>query len=100
MATTDIKQSYKDASSKINSYKTTIATQANEKTLQKLSLGDNFEMSKSEATKQLNAMGDKKQRLQSEIKNQFDELIDLVKPRYPQIPHQILRQLIFYLNKS
>lgn len=83
---TDIKQGYKDATSKINSYNTTISTQATEKTLKKLSLGDNFELSKSEAVKQLNNIGDTKQRLQSEIKNQYEELIDLVKTSLPSKP--------------
>ena len=83
---TDIKQGYKDATSKINSYNTTITTQASEKALKKLSLGDNFELSKSEALKQLNNVGDTKQRLQSEIKNQYEELIDLVKTSLPSKP--------------
>ena len=96
---TDVKQGYKDASSKINSYKTTIATQATEKTLSKLSLGDNFEMSKSEAVKQLNSMGDKKQRLQSEIKNQFEELIDLVKASIPSNPASNSKTIDFLLKQ-
>lgn len=83
---TDIKQGYKDATSKINSYNTTISTQASEKTLKKLSLGNNFELSKSESLKQLNNIGDNKQRLQSEIKNQYEELIDLVKTSLPSKP--------------
>lgn len=83
---TDIKQGYKDATSKINSYNTTITTQASEKTLKKLSLGNNFELSKSESLKQLNNIGDNKQRLQSEIKNQYEELIDLVKTSLPSKP--------------
>jgi len=96
---TDVKQGYKDASSKINSYKTTISTQANEKVLEKLSAGNNFEMSKSEATKQLNAMGDKKQRLQSEIKNQFEELIDLVKASIPSNPTSNSKTIDFLLKQ-
>lgn len=96
---TDVKQGYKDASSKINSYKTTISTQANEKILEKLSDGNNFEMSKSEATKQLNAMGDKKQRLQSEVKNQFEELIDLVKSSIPSNPTSNSKTIDFLLKQ-
>jgi hypothetical protein len=96
---TDVKQGYKDASSKINSYKTTISTQANEKVLEKLSAGNNFEMSKSESTKQLNAMGDKKQRLQSEIKNQFEELIDLVKASIPSNPTSNSKTIDFLLKQ-
>jgi hypothetical protein len=83
---TDRKQGYKDATSKINSYNTTVSTQATEKTLKKLSLGNNFELSKSESVKQLNNIGDTKQRLQSEIKNQYEELIDLVKTSLPSKP--------------
>ena len=96
---TDVKQGYKDASSKINSYKTTISTQANEKVLEKLSSGNNFEMSKSEATKQLNALGDKKQRLQSEIKNQFEELIDLFKASIPDLPTNNSQTIDFLLKQ-
>jgi len=83
---TDIKQGYNDIKSTINSYNTTISTQAGEKTLKKLSLGNNFELSKSESLKQLNNIGDTKQRLQSEIKNQYEELIDLVKTSLPSKP--------------
>ena len=82
----DVKQGLRDATSKINSYNTTIEVQATEKVLKKLSLGDNFELSKSEALKQLNNIGDPKQRLQSEIKNLYDELIDLVKSTLPSKP--------------
>ena len=96
---TDVKQGYKDAASKINSYKTTIATQESEKTLKKLSLGDNFEMSKSESVKQLNSLGDKKQRLQSEIKNQFEELIDLVKTSVPSNPSANSKTIDFLLKQ-
>jgi hypothetical protein len=82
----DVKQGLRDATSKINSYNTTIEVQATEKVLKKLSLGDNFELSKAEALKQLNNIGDTKQRLQSEIKNLYDELIDLVKSTLPSKP--------------
>jgi len=82
----DVKQGYRDATTKINSYNTTISTQATEKTLKKLSLGDNFELSKSESLKQLNDIGDTQQRLQAEIKNQYEELIDLVKTSLPSKP--------------
>jgi len=83
----DVKQGYKDASSKINSYKTQIETQANEKVFNKLSeAGNNLESRKSESLKQLNEIGDAKQRLQTEIKNQYEELIDLVKSSIPSRP--------------
>lgn len=96
---TDIRQGYKDASSKINSYKSTIVTQESEKALKKLSLGDNFEMSKSEAVKQLNSLGDKKQRLQTEIKNQYEELIDLVKTSIPSKPTSNSKTIDFLLKQ-
>lgn len=96
---TDVQQGYKDASSKINSYKTTISTQSTEKALKKLSLGDNFEQSKADAIKQLNAMGDKKQRLQSEIKNQFEELIDLFKASIPSKPSSNSKTIDFLLKQ-
>lgn len=80
----DKQQGYKDAASKINAYKSTIITQETEKVLKKLSVGDNFENAKSDAVKQLNDIKDAKQRLQSEIKNQFEELIDLFKASMPK----------------
>lgn len=95
----DYKKGYSDASSKINSYKSTITTQATEKTLKKLSLGDNFEMSKSDALKQLNSLGDTKQRLQTEVKNQFDELIDLFKSSIPKKPNVNSNTVDFLLKQ-
>lgn len=95
----DKKQGYKDAASKINAYKSTITTQATEKALQKLSLGDNFELPKSEAVKQLNDIKDNKQRLQSEIKNQFEELIDLFKASIPDLPTNNSQTIDFLLKQ-
>lgn len=95
----DKKQGYKDAASKINAYKSTITTQATEKTLKKLSLGDNFELPKSEAVKQLNDIKDNKQRLQSEIKNQFEELIDLFKASIPDLPTNNSQTIDFLLKQ-
>ena len=54
---TDVKQGLNDASSKVVSYGATISVQETEKKLKKLSSGDNFELSKSEAVKQLNSNG-------------------------------------------
>ena len=68
---------------KISGYKSTIDTQSNESQIKKNSLGNNFDQSKSEAMKQLNAMGDIKQRAQQEIRTTFDELIDLFKQTMP-----------------
>jgi len=95
----DKKQGYKDAASKINAYKSTITTQATEKALKKLSLGDNFELPKSEAVKQLNDIKDNKQRLQSEIKNQFEELIDLFKASIPDLPTNNSQTIDFLLKQ-
>ena len=95
----DKKQGYQDAASKINAYKSTISTQATEKALKKLSLGDNFELPKSEAVKQLNDIKDNKQRLQSEIKNQFEELIDLFKASIPDLPTNNSQTIDFLLKQ-
>ena len=95
----DVKEGYKDASSKINAYKATITTQATEKVLTKLSLGDNFELSKSEAMKQLNEVGDAKQRLQTEIKNTYEELIDLVKSSIPSRPTSNSKTIDFLIKQ-
>ena len=95
----DKKQGYQDAASKINAYKSTISTQATEKALKKLSLGSNFDLPKSEAVKQLNDIKDNKQRLQSEIKNQFEELIDLFKASIPDLPTNNSQTIDFLLKQ-
>lgn len=96
---TDKNKGYRDITSKINSYKTTIETQSNEKTLKKLSLGGNFDLSKSESMKQLNEVGDAKQRLQTEIKNQYEELIDLVKSSMPSKPTNNSKTIDFLIKQ-
>ena len=80
-----IKDKFQQASSKVDAYKSTINTAVNEEKLQKLSdgLDSNFQNAKSEALKQLNAMGDIKQRAQQEIENVFDELTKLFKKTMP-----------------
>ena len=95
----DKNKGYVDATNKINSYKTTIQTQATEKVLGKLSLGDNFELSKSESMKQLNEVGDAKQRLQTEIKNQYEELIDLIKASMPSKPTSNSKTIDFLIKQ-
>jgi len=95
----DKTQGYQDAASKINAYKSTITTQANEKVLKKLSLGDNFDLPKSEALKQLNDIKDTKQRIQTEIKNQFEELIDLFKASIPDKPTNNSQTVDFLLKQ-
>ena len=80
-----IKDKFQQASSKVDAYKSTINTAVNEEKLQKLSVGldSNFQKAKSESLKQLNAMGDVKQRAQQEIENVFDELTKLFKKTMP-----------------
>ena len=95
----DKNKGYRDATNKINSYKTTIETQSTEKVLGKLSLGDNFELSKSESMKQLNELGDAKQRLQTEIKNQYEELIDLIKASMPSKPTSNSKTIDFLIRQ-
>lgn len=79
-----IKDKFNQASSKVDAYKSTINTAVNQKKLQKISdgLDSNFQNAKSDALKQLNAMGDIKQRAQQEIENVFDELTKLFKKNY------------------
>ena len=80
-----IKDKFEQASSKVDAYKSTINTAVNEEKLQKLSdgLDSNFQKAKSETLKQLNAMGDIKQRAQQEFENVFDELTKLFKKTMP-----------------
>jgi hypothetical protein len=96
---TDVKKGLNDASSQIISYGTTISVQETEKKLKKLSNGNNFELSKSESVKQLNAIGDVKQRAQTEIKNQFEELIDLFKLSMPSKPGINSKSIDFLLKQ-
>ena len=95
----DKNKGYSDAVNKINSYKTTIETQSTEKLLGKLSLGNNFELSKSESMRQLNELGDAKQRLQTEIKNQYEELIDLIKSSMPSKPTSNSKTIDFLIKQ-
>ena len=80
-----IKDKFNQASSKIDSYKSTIQTTVNEDKIKKLSdgLDSNISKAKSETLKQLNAMGDIKQRAQQEFQNTFDELTNLLKKSMP-----------------
>jgi len=77
------KEGWRSINSQVSAYKTTIQTNANETKFKKDSLGDNFAQSKSEAMKQLNSMGDIKQRAQQEIRTTFDELVDVFKKTMP-----------------
>ena len=76
-------EKFKEASATIDAYQSTKQTQANEVEIKKLSNGNNFAQTKSEALKQLNAMGDIKQRAQQQMRTTFDELIDLFKKSVP-----------------
>lgn len=78
-----IHEKFSQASSQIDAYQSTKQTQIDEIDIKKLSNGNNLSQSKSEALKQLNAMGDIKQRAQQQIKTTFDELIDLFKKSVP-----------------
>lgn len=78
-----IDSKFKQAGSQIDAYKSTIQTQSDERKLKKLTDGNNFAQTKSESLKQLNAMGDIKQRAQQEVKTVFDELVDLFKKSMP-----------------
>lgn len=96
----DLRQGYDDVSSKINAYKTTIATQTNEKLLKKIaSSGNNLELKKSDVLKTLNDLGDTKQRVGTEIKNQFEELIDLFKASIPSSPNSDNQGISFLLEQ-
>lgn len=96
----DLKQGYEDVSSKINAYKTTIVTQSNEKLLKKIAAsGDNLELKKSDVLKTLNDLGDTKQRVGVEIKNQFEELIDLFKSSIPSSPNSDKQGIDFLLKQ-
>lgn len=75
----ELQQKYDNIKLKINSYNTTVENSLNELEIKKQSLGDNLEQTKSEALKQINNLGSEGQRLQNEIKNQYEHLIDIFK---------------------
>jgi hypothetical protein len=79
----DKKDSLKDAKSLIQAYKTVIEVQNSEVEIKKQNLGSTFEDDKSESIRQLNEIKDASQRAKDEIKNQFDELIELFKLSIP-----------------
>lgn len=84
----DLNNDFKRAESKINSYNTTTETQKNIKKSLKERNGNNFEKGKSESSKGLNELKDTKQRLQDEVKNQYEKLIDLFKISAQSSPTQ------------
>jgi len=83
----DLSKSYDEAKSKTNAIKS-----ANESISEKgrdflNNSGNNFEKTKSEALKQLNSLGDVRQKAQQQIKGQFEELIDLLRIIVPERPN-------------
>ena len=68
---------------KVIAYKSTIQTKVNEATIKAATFASNIQQTKSEALKQLNAIGDVKQRAQQQIKTTFDGLIDIFKQTIP-----------------
>lgn len=73
----------KKIKTKTKSFVTTKQTQTDELKIKKQNLADNFAQTKSESLKQLNAMGDIKQRAQQQVKTTFDELVDIFKETVP-----------------
>lgn len=78
-----IEEGFKKIGSKVDAYKSTIQTTVNEKSIKKIANGDNLAQTKSKALKQLNAMGDIKQRGQQQVMTAFDELANLFKKSVP-----------------
>ena len=68
---------------KVIAYKSTIQTKVNEATIKAATFASNIQQTKSEALKQLNAIGDIKQRAQQQIQTTFDKLIDIFKQTIP-----------------
>ena len=68
---------------KVIAYKSTIQTKVSEATIKAATFASNIQQTKSEALKQLNAIGDIKQRAQQQIKTTFDKLIDIFKQTIP-----------------
>jgi len=68
---------------KVIAYKSTIQTKVSEATIKAATFASNIQQTKSEALKQLNAIGDIKQRSQQQIQTTFDKLIDIFKQTIP-----------------
>lgn len=68
---------------KVIAYKSTIQTKVSEATIKAATFASNIQQTKSEALKQLNAIGDIKQRAQQQIQTTFDKLIDIFKQTIP-----------------
>jgi len=98
----DLNNDYKNINDTINSYKTTVELKKTEKeSVLKNQLGDSQGIKKSEALKQLNDLGDVAQRAQNTVKNQFDQIFEMVKSTMPSRPGSdsptitlILKQLL------
>ena len=74
-----INNQYSDITSKIQSYNTTLDVSLNNELTKKITSGDNFQKRKSEATKKLNDINSKLNRFEDDVKNQYDELIEIFK---------------------
>jgi hypothetical protein len=77
------KRKEEEIEGKVIAYKSTIQTKVNEATIKAATFASNIQQTKSEALKQLNAIGDIKQRAQQQIKTTFDKLIDIFKQTIP-----------------
>lgn len=95
----DLSDSYSKAKSKIKAVKS--AKESIEERKQQFldNSADNFQKTKSEAIKQLNALGDVRQKAQQVIKDQYTELIDLLRTVAPEKPTVKSNTLDFILQQ-
>lgn len=97
----DLDNDYKEINETISSYKTTVELKKSEVESKLNNAADSLGRKKSDALKQLNDLGDVAQRAQNKVKNQFDQIFELVKSTMPSKPGSdsptvtlILKQLL------
>lgn len=90
-----------DIKSKIKSYSTQNETLDNSKVIKKIQKGaSSFDLSKSEAMKTLNDIGDDvKQRAKEQVKTVFDDLVELFKETVPSNPAEGSKTIDFLIRQ-
>lgn len=90
---------FTEVQSKINAFKTQKSTLANEKIFKRGQNGDSNGLSRSEALRSLDSLGDVKQRAQQQVKTVFDDLVELFKSTIPQNPAEGSKTLDFLITQ-
>ena len=96
----DLNSTYDDIADRLQSYKTVSDIYQNEKLRKKISsAGNNLDNAKSDVTQNLNDIKDKSQRLHGDVKNQYDQMIDLFKMSVSNPPSTGSNSLDFLIRQ-